>query len=178
MSLTQPYSYDNGYISLHMPVTPGLPPTIEVKGYKLLLKSEFHISLIKARFVAELVNPNRQDQIEQEIVAAFEKFIATQPLTEFHPTGVFRLAQVDVRKTVVGMCEVPHLQDFFDQLRATYKVDIPDQPTHITMYTLQPEKGIGLLSPAQLEQDSQVVEIPEINIFKKAEDVDRAVLAV
>lgn len=165
MSLTPPYSYDpkSGYISLHMPVTAGLPKTIKVKGHKLLLKSEFHISLIKARYAAELIDANRQVEIEQEIVDAFEKFVAKQPLTEFHPNGEFRFVQTDERKTVIGMCDVPHLQDFFAELRATYKTDIPDQPTHITMYTLQPERGIGLLSAAQLQQNTAIVELPELS---------------
>lgn len=151
-----------------MPVTPGLPETVEVKGYKLLLKSEFHISLIKARFIAELIDPNRVAELEQEIVVAFEKFIATQPLTEFSPTGVFRFVQLDIRKTVVGMCDVPHLKDFFNQLCSTYSFELPDPPTHITMYTLQPERGIRILSPSQLDSDTEVVKVPELSGFKDA----------
>lgn len=159
MPLSQPYSYDKGYISLNMPVIPGLPQTIMVKGHQLTLKSEFHISLIKATYAAELIESKRVEEIADEIVQEFEAFIAKQPLTEYAMTGEYRFVQLDVRKTVIGLATVPHLYEFFDLLRGKYKVDIPSQPTHITMYTLQPDKGIGILSEKQLEQDSEVVEL-------------------
>lgn len=38
--------------------------------------------------------------------------------------------------------------------------------THITMYALQPEAGIGILSDDELQRDSIIVSIPELADMK------------
>ena len=57
------------------------------------------------------------------------------------------------------MTSLPGLEKFFAELQEKYGVKLPLQPTHITLYTLQPEAGIGILSPHELERDSEVVDV-------------------
>jgi hypothetical protein len=41
------------------------------------------------------------------------------------------------------MAEVPGLADFFTLLGQKFQKDLPVQAPHITLYTLQPNAGIG-----------------------------------
>ena len=80
--ISENHNYDNGYIGLVNLVLPTLPKTLKVNGYDLLLKSEFHISLICAKRIAPLINEANATEIEAEIVDYFQEFIKNMPLTE------------------------------------------------------------------------------------------------
>jgi len=164
--LNDVHNYENGYIGLVVPIPIGLPRIIRLEGYELVLKSEFHISLINAGKIAQLIDKNQQSKTESQIVEKFKDFVNKNHLKDYVFDNRFRLVQRDIRKSVIGMTRVPHLDEFFDGLRQHYGKDIPNQPTHITMYTLQPEKGIGILSKEELERDSKSVEIPELENFQ------------
>ena len=60
------------------------------------------------------------------------------------------------------MVSLENIDELFDFLRSKHGVDFPTQPTHITMYTLQPEAGIGILSQAELARDSVTVDVPTL----------------
>jgi hypothetical protein len=157
--ISEHHNYDNGYIGLVDLKLNGLPDKISVEGYELLLKSEHHISLICAKKIAPLIDANRAAEIEAEIVEFFKQYIQRTPLTEFSLTGLFRLVKRDERVTLVAMVNVPGVGELFNELAGKYGVELPLQPTHITLYTLQPETGIGILSPAELERDSHAVDV-------------------
>ena len=61
------------------------------------------------------------------------------------------------------MVEMPKIEDLFNEIRNN-GINIPTQPTHITLYTLQPEAGIGLTSQNQIENESKVVEIASLSV--------------
>lgn len=162
MKLSDYHIYDNGYIGLVIPVTTGLPDSLFVQGEELTLKTEFHITLINAGAIATLIDKDNSEKIKAEIVTEFKDFVKNQPLEDYKILHIFRLVQRDVRKTVIAQAVVPHLVEFFDRLRRKYKVAIPDQPTHVTMYALRPERGIGILSEEELDRDSQSIEPAEL----------------
>lgn len=162
IKLSDAHAYDAGYITLDIPIPDGLPESVDVNGQKLLLKSEFHISLINAKAIAELIDETNKDRIEAEIVEEFKEFIKEYPLDQYKLLNQFRFVQRDIRKTLIILAEVPNLNKFFERIRSKYKKKIPDQPTHITIYTLQPEKGIGILSEDSLNSESESVEVPEL----------------
>lgn len=157
------YSYHNGYLDLPNLKFEGLPGRITVNGYELLLKSEFHISLVCAKRIAAIIDDERIEEIQAEIVDKFIRFVDQASLTTYRPLKQFRFVQRDTRRTVIMMVEVPRLEEFFELLENSYKKKLPLQPTHVTMYTLQLDTGIGILSDEQLEYDSVPVEIPELD---------------
>ncbi len=55
------------------------------------------------------------------------------------------------------------MEEFFDALEAAYEVSFPLQPAHITIYTLQPDNGIGIFTEQELEDESFQVKLPELN---------------
>lgn len=158
--ISEYHNYDNGYIGLVNLTVPGLPESLEVAGYSLLRKSEFHVSLICARKIAALVDKKRKEEVETGIVTTFLNFIKTSPLEEYAPQNVYRLVKRDERVSLIGMVAVIGLDKFFAELGQQFNTDLPVQPAHITLYTLQPDAGIGVLSDDQLEKDSTVVTVP------------------
>ena len=145
-----------------MPSPIGLPVSISLQKEKLLLKSEFHITLINAEEIAKLIDQDNASKIEAEIVTEFEDFIRENPLEDYKILPIFRFVQRKERKTIVALAKVPNLVNFFERLKKKYQTNIPLQPTHVTMYTLQPEVGIGILSNEELERDSKLIEIKEL----------------
>ncbi len=160
--ITHFHNYDNGYIGLIDLALKGLPETIIVEGYALHRKSEFHISLICAKRIAALIDPINSVQIETAIVSDFIQFVQSNPLTDYQVSREFRFVERDQKKTLVVMVAVPDIESFFEVLRQKYGTELPLQPTHITLYTLQPEIGIGILSQEELLRDYRLVEVTEL----------------
>jgi hypothetical protein len=154
------HNHNNGYIGLVNIELGDLPQKLSVGEYELVLKSEFHISLVCTKKIAVLIDPTRVDEIRAEIVESFKQFIQTTPLTDYGITNEFRLVKRDERVTLVVLAVVPGLENFFAELEERYGKNIPVQVTHITLYTLQPEAGIGILSLEELERDSKPVNVP------------------
>ncbi len=158
------HNHNNGYIALVNLELGNLPQKLSVGEYELLLKSEFHISLVCTKKLAVLIDPNRVDEIRAEIIESFQQFIQTTPLTDYKITDQYRLVKRDDRVTLVVLVTVPGLESFFAELEKKYNKKLPIQVTHITVYTLQPEVGIGILSSEELERDSVPVAVP-LNIL-------------
>jgi hypothetical protein len=153
------HNHNNGYIALVNIELGDLPQKLSVGEHELVLKSEFHISLVCTKKIAVLIDPTRVDEIRAEIVESFKQFIQTTPLTDYEITNEFRLVKRDERVTLVVLVAVPGIEDFFAKLEEKYDKKIPVQVTHITLYTLQPEVGIGILSLEELERDSEPVNV-------------------
>lgn len=148
-------TYDNGYIALWCKDY-DLPDTIELFGDTLLRKPHFHVSLLCVEDIPS-INP----ETESKILQHFCGFAAENEIKLAGFTKEFRLAKYKERKSVVAMCEITNLLAFAEYLSQKIGIEIAPQPTHVTIYTLQPDKGIGLNSPAELEEKSEVVEVPE-----------------
>ncbi|MEX0917337.1 MAG: hypothetical protein WDZ90_02345 [Candidatus Paceibacterota bacterium] len=153
------FTYRNGYIALPLGLS-GLPESIEIGGEVLQRKTEFHVSLLRVKTILEKF-PNTEEQI----INSFCEFVKKEDISFLHFTGEFRfaekLAETGERKTVVAMCEVSNLRVFSDQLANELGVLISPQPTHVTLYTLQPNAGIGLNSPEDLNTLSKPVDVSD-----------------
>lgn len=159
VKLSDRHILDNGYIGLVDIKLSGLPDTLEVNGHSLLKKSELHISLACIKLLAPMIDTSRTDALQTEMAELFKEFIKTTPLTDFELTNEYRLVKRDQRVTVIAMVTVPGIKDFFKLLQDKYAVELPLQPTHITLYTLQPDTGIGLLSTEVVEKESEPVQL-------------------
>ena len=164
--VTERHNYDNGYISLVNIELENAPDKITVNGNELLKKSEFHISVMAIKNLAPLLDPDNVEQASELLKQDFLDFAITNDLMNFALTGEYRLVTRDERVTVVAMVDLKSVEGLFQYLRQKHNIDFPTQPTHITLYTLQPEAGIGILSQEQLETDSILVEVPELASLK------------
>lgn len=157
-------NYQDRFITLPNLKLPVLPESLEVGGHKFIVKAEFHITLLAVERLAEIINRASLDKLQQEIVAEFNEFVKSTPLTEYEllPNDL-RLVQVNGNKTIIVMAKMPRIQDLFDVLSKKYKTELPVQPTHITLYTLPDDTfGIPIFSYDDMEKISQPVELPQI----------------
>jgi len=148
-------TYNKGYIALWCKDY-DLPDTFEVGGETLLKKDHFHVSLLCVKNILG-VKPD----IEDEVLQHFCDFIKGNEIKFEGFTKEFRLAQNDERKSVVALCKVSNLHEFAEYLTEKIGVTVAPQPAHITIYTLQPNAGIGLNSPEEMEDKSKLIEVPE-----------------
>ncbi len=160
--ITPWHNHDFGYITLRLLDQPTLPESILVEQQTFWRKSGLHISLLALVDLVPLIRQAGQDVTEQDLVDDFLAYQTTHRLVDFTPTGQLRLVKKGARQSVVLMVDLPEIEGLFSILRQKYGAQLPTQPAHITLYTLQPEAGIGLLSPAELEQYSQPVRLPEL----------------
>lgn len=162
--ITPHHKHNNGYIYLVIKDFVALPDEVTVGQKTLYKKSEFHVSLMALKNLLPLINTVNTDVDEADLVQAFLDYQSSTDLSAFTPTQELRYVKRGERETVVAMVDVPNIDSLFQRLREKYNVDIPTQPTHITLYTLQPETGIGILSQEELERDSCSIELPEIQL--------------
>ncbi len=160
--ITGMHSVGGGYISLRGFDLHNVPEKISVDGYDLLKKGEFHITIMALKNLAPMLNPDNMEEASEQLKQDFLEFVENHNLANFHLTGEYRLVKRGELMTVIAMVQLENIDELFDYLRSKYGVNFPTQPTHITMYTLQPEIGISILSQAELDQDSVVVDIPEL----------------
>lgn len=158
--ITPYHNHDTGYISLILKDPIELPSEIAIDEKVFTRKSEFHVSLMALKNILPLITFVHPAVTEADLVHDFLDYQYNVELSEYIPTTELRHVVRDERETIVGMVEVPGIVGLFDQLRAKYGVAIPTQPTHITLYTLQPEVGIGITSGDQLASDSTVIDLP------------------
>lgn len=157
------YEKGFGYIRLENLELGELPKDLAVDGDELVLKPEFHISLVWAGRLAEMIDIQNKDKIKIEIIQEFEKFTKEKSLVDYELTGELRLVEKGSQKTIIAMAKVMNLEAFFMRLNQKYGSKLPLQPAHITLYTLPTDKiGIGILSDEELQRISKVIEIPDI----------------
>jgi hypothetical protein len=160
--ITDKHNHDNGYISLINISLQNVPERVNVDGYELLRRSEFHVSIMALKNLAPMLNPDNVEQASEQLKQDFLEFIKDHKLADFHLTGEYRLVKRDERVTVVTMVKLEDTDKLFDYLRSKHHVDFPTQPTHITLHTLQPEAGIGILSHDELVGSSSVIDVPAL----------------
>ena len=149
------FIYEGGYIAL--PIEVGeLPEFINVEGVSLEKKSSFHVSLFCIKDLLEKLL-----EVEQKTLDFFCSFIKENEISFLRYTGEFRFVQNDERKTVIALCEISNLKRFSEALGQELGITIQPQPTHVTLYTLQPDFGIGLNSPDDMEQKSFPTKVPD-----------------
>lgn len=161
--ITDTHSRENGYISLAHIDLLNMPETVTVEGQTLLKKSEFHVSIMALKNLAPMLDSEHVEQAAETLTQSFLEFAKEHDLSTFHLMGEYRLVTRAERVTIVAMVELDNISELFDYLRAKHGINFPTQPTHITIYTLQPEVGIGILSRDELINESVSVDVPALS---------------
>jgi hypothetical protein len=156
------YFFGNGYIALPVEIE-DLPKTIDINGKTLLVKSSFHVSLV---CVKNIVSKYGED-FEQKVIEFFCDFVSKNKIYSLNYVDEFRYAidKETGRETVIVICNVSNIKEFFESLNKEYGFDLEMPPTHITLYTLEQDKGIGLNTGSDLETKTSVITeqiLPEI----------------
>ena len=138
-----------------------LPKEIEVEGYKLSLKTTFHASLVCIGKIIEKYKVSRPDFIN-EIVSDFCSFTKNKSIDFIRFRNEFRFVVQNERRSVIVMCDISNLEEFYGVINKKYGLKIEPQPTHITLYTLQPDTGIFLIDNGDIDNLSKVIVPPLI----------------
>ena len=156
------YTYNANYLSLPITLSAHLPETVHIEGSLLTKKDEFHVSLMCVRELRK-----EHPAVVEKVVPDFCAFTAKNPVAFVGFTGEFRFAEEGEKKTLVAPCKVSNLETFSKMFGNLYDVQIPLQPTHVTLYTLQPNVGIGLNSQEEMAHKSRsIIPPPEVRIIK------------
>lgn len=143
-----------------LPVTlPELPPAIEIKGESLLVKSAFHVSVVCPGEMVRKYQLDIPDFVDR-VVKDFSQFIETHRVSVVRYTDEFRFAVQDDLRTLILMCEVSEINEFFDQLNQMYHLNVEYPPMHVTLYTKQQDKGIFVIDSDDREKRTTVIERP------------------
>lgn len=149
MDIAGNYVYSKGYLFLPVSLKRDfLKEEFFYQGERFFLKDEFHISLL---CVKNILNEHLEIN-EERILKAFCEFENKNKSLSFYAlSGELRLVKKGERKSIIALCQVSFLEEFFIFLRERLGIQIDTQPTHITLYTLQKNKGIGVNNQQDLE---------------------------
>ena len=146
--------------TIGLPISlPDLPEKIEVEDYELSLKTVFHISLVCAEKIIEKNNLTIPDFVNK-VVADFCEFTKHTSIDFARCRNEFRFVAENERRTVVVMCDISNLNKFFDFINQKYGLKLEYPPTHITLYTLQPNIGIFLTDANDLNRFTKKIKAP------------------
>lgn len=148
----------NDTIALSVEIT-NIPETIEIEGITLIKKTKFHISLVCIGRLMKKHNLSNEI-LAENIVKDFCAFIKENDVALKGYKNEFRFVEEGELKALVVMCEISNLNVFFGMVNEKYNINFEYQPTHVTLYTLQPDVGIFLIDADDLDSLSHVVQSP------------------
>jgi len=93
------------------------------------------------------------ENIAEKITNLFCEFTEYNDVVFENFTGEFRFAErnEDGQKSLVGMCNIKNINNFFDKVNSDFGLNISYQPTHVSLYTLNLDKAIGLNNQQDIE---------------------------
>lgn len=127
----------------------------------MIRKPELHVTLVPVGKIVDkhsMMNPN----MFVEVLAMFKEFVTSRPICVVSYKNEFRFVEHNDRKTIVTMCDLENLKEFFELLNQKYSTGIELPPTHITLYTLNGGLGIFLIDQLDIANLTKLVTIPEL----------------
>ena len=139
---------------------------VELEGHRLVPKAETHATLIgfamklDKRYKAKLAEegtPASNKEVKSMLGLAFAK--AAEGLSfEIEFADEYRWAERGEDTSILRMCNVRGADEFFSKLEQKLGFEIEQPPYHVTLYTGENGKGIGIANIAQLEERTRVID--------------------
>jgi len=139
--------YGFGYIVLD--ITEAVPPldSLIVDGVEFLSKSEYHCSLVAVKRIAQSLaeNNNQVAQLQKTIVENAKKQLAQTPIDTVHFTGQFYRCHKNGESTIIGLVDVPGLQELRQGIASSTGISLDDPLPHVTVLkTINSQWGIAV----------------------------------
>ena len=127
-----------------------LPNEIKIEEEILVLKSSFHISLV---CINQIVLKYKVDilNFRDLVLKDFCEFTKTNDISLVKYTNEFKFAVENDLKTIIVLCDVSNLNNFFHLINKKYGLNIEYPPTHVTLYALPNKLGIFLTDSNDIE---------------------------
>jgi hypothetical protein len=136
-----------------------LPEKLEIEGCCLSLRTSFHVSLVCIGKIIEKYNISIPNFLNN-VIKDFCEFTSKNNVDLLKYTNEFKFVAEGERKSVVLMCDISNLNVFFDSINTKYNLQIEYPPTHVTLYTLQPNVGIFLTDMGDIKKLSKPISNP------------------
>ncbi len=125
------------------------PQSVMWRGNALLKKDDFHVTICKGEDVWQRAGLDASAG-EVKLLALFERFVKEQPIALGQFNKDFRFIQKEEKKSIIIRCTVKNLDLFFEALNVEFGIQMPLQPAHITLYTLQKNVGIHIATESEM----------------------------
>lgn len=131
---------------------------VRYQGHVFQPKSELHITVVSAdaaEDVRSFIERRPDDAVQIQEMVDETRWVFRELEAFYH------VVESPGVETIIQMVEVPHMAEFFSRLSGLMGKGFVLPPTHITLYTLGTEKGIGLPTPTVFDQLAQSPIRPE-----------------
>ena len=172
-TISPPLSFFDGIIAMPLEVE-GLAPQLTFRGDTYYLKEEFHSTLIPVKYIVTLLPDRETGQLSRQILEEVETARVQHEPSFLGYRNELRHVRKDDRQSIVIMVDVANLEPIFERLRHKYHIEIPSQPTHVTLYTTWPSRGIGIPSQEALNTTTKEITGPGLEELKTAMEFNRA----
>jgi hypothetical protein len=127
----------------------GLPDEIEALGGRWQRKLEFHMTVIGAARIEEVA---REDPAAPDRVARVLDGRGVGPIYVTRELRRVRHPDEPGFETIVVIVECPALAGVYRDLSAELDAELAPPPAHVTVYSTDPERGIGINDERQLRE--------------------------
>lgn len=146
--------------NIALPITiDNLDPQLKLGGNILFRKDSFHVCLL---YIEDIINknPHLKHDFKEDVTDDFCKFINEHDisLSKFEDT-FYTVSQKELLSVII-MCSVTHINDFIDLVNRKYDLALDHTPTHVTLYTLQKNRGIFLYDLHDLQELAVKIDAP------------------
>ncbi len=143
----------------------GLPAYLDALGGRWQRKSEFHLTAIAARVLERLERGRPQ---VREVV---ERLALGRSLGPVAISADIRRASHPEKPglhTLIAMADCPGLSQLYRELSAELKVELSAPPAHITLYSTDPDDGIGVVDRQELRERAPALSAFEQDTLRRA----------
>jgi hypothetical protein len=161
--ISMPLKYSDGYV--YIPLELELSKETTFRDFTFYAKAEFHCSLICVKcMMAELMEKHGREggPLKRQILGEIETARQQSEPVFVGFRDELRYVAKDDNQSIIVMVDIGKLEPIFERLRTKYPIDIPSQPTHVTLYSAIPNKGIGIPSHQVLETTSELIKGAEL----------------
>jgi hypothetical protein len=152
------YYLPNSTIGLPISIK-NLPEEIKIQGNTFYFPTAFHVSLIYIGKIIKKYNVLIQN-FEDKVVEDFCKFSKENDIRVLE-YGDFKFVERDGKKTIVVMCKVSNLDNFFDLINKKYGLNIKYPTTHVTLYNVKKgESGVYLMDEDDIKNFTKHIPNP------------------
>lgn len=143
----------------------GLPPVIEALGRRWRRKVEFHMTVVGRAVIEALGAP-------WQAVAGVAAGRSMGPICVTRELRRVTQPQRPELQTLVVMVRCPSLETLYEELSATLGAQLEVPPAHVTLYSTDPQQGIGINDQTQLRERAPALSEDEQEEVRRAIDFE------
>jgi len=125
----------------------------------MFLKSSFHVSLVCINEIIKKYGIS-DSEFKDSIIKDFCDFIQANDINLLNYSPDFKFVEENDLKTIVVMCQVSNLYEFFQLVDKKYGLKIEYPPTHVTLYILKDKLGIFLTDSDDIKNLTKAIPNP------------------